>query len=298
MTKNNVSPSEFDWRRPAGLADLGIVCCTRIGRTSMVGESWLVGWQGLGSSEIDVASGRYQLRTGDVNFVQPHTAISLHPLEPGSRYLALLAPPDAIARAATDFAHGDAVAVPPTMPVLRGTKLDRAGLQMYFAITECDEPLRTRTAWFELMAQILGTTAAWPPVLESEPTSVRRARDFLHEHPDELVSLDQIAAAAGVSKYYLVRLFHSAVGISPYRYHLCIRAERARTLLDGGSTPSQAAAAAGFFDQSHFTRVFKQIFGVTPGMYARAPDRWPHPPHVVAPPMKDDSNPTAERNGP
>jgi len=298
MTKTNHSPSEFDWRRPAGLADLGIVCCTRIGRTAMVGESWLVGWQALGSSRIDVASTRHQLNTGDVNFVPPHTAVTLHPLEPGARYLALLAPPDAVVRAAADFSSGAVMSLPGIPPVLRGSKLDNAGLQMYFAITECDEPLRTRAAWLDLMNQILATAGAEVTAPESDPMPVRRAREFLHDHADELVSLDQIANAAGVSKYYLVRLFHSTVGMSPYRYHLCVRADRARILLDGGSTPSQAAAAAGFFDQSHFTRVFKQIFGVTPGTYARAPDRWPQSPPTVGPVMDGKTVQPAERNVP
>lgn len=268
MSDHSLASSSFDWRRPVGLAELGIMCCTQIGATSMVGEFWLVGWQGLGSSRIDVAAARHQLQTGDVNFVQPHTAVSLQPHD-GARYLALLVPPPAVASAAIDISGGAVTSPPPIVPVLRGHKLDSAGLRFYVALTESHEPLGAKIAWLELMAQILAAASIRPPVLRSDPAAVRRARDFLHDHPDELVSLDRIASAAGVSKFHLVRLFHAAVGMTPYRYHLCVRAERARTLLDGGAAPSEAAVAAGFFDQSHFTRVFKHIFGIPPGTYAR-----------------------------
>ena len=298
MARSNLSRSELEWCRPAGLADLGIVCCTRISRTSMVAESWLIGWQGIGRSWIDIGSTHHELRTGDVNFVPPRTAVSLLPSEPASRYFALLVPPEAVLRAATDLSSGTVTALPSILPVLRAGNIDSAALQMYFTVADSDDQLRVRAAWNDLMGQILTSASSGGALPASDPRPVQRAREFLHSRADELVSLDEIAHAAGVSKYYLVRLFHSAVGMSPYRYHLCVRAERARTLLDRGSTPSQAAAAAGFFDQSHFTRVFKKVFGVTPGMYARAPNRWRQLPTPPPAHIEDESTPTAERNGP
>jgi AraC-like DNA-binding protein len=48
------------------------------------------------------------------------------------------------------------------------------------------------------------------------------------------------------------------------------RVRRAKALLRAGRTPAEAAAEAGFSDQSHLTRHFKRLLGFTPGRYRRA----------------------------
>ena len=90
----------------------------------------------------------------------------------------------------------------------------------------------------------------------------------MHEHAGEGLSLDDLARAAGLSKYHLVRLFHHAVGLPPHQYLLRVRIERARKLIAAGWPVSSVATEVGFADQSHFTRVFRSVLRTTPAAYA------------------------------
>jgi AraC-like DNA-binding protein len=83
-------------------------------------------------------------------------------------------------------------------------------------------------------------------------------------------TLGEMALAAGLSKFQLLRHFEKAFGLTPHAWLLQQRAERARGLIRGGAGLAQAAAACGFADQSHMTRLFARQFGFTPGAWQRA----------------------------
>jgi len=85
-----------------------------------------------------------------------------------------------------------------------------------------------------------------------ESVTLREAADVLHAHPA-----------------HLVRAFGRAFGISPHQYLTSRRVDLARRLLLDGMPPAQAAAEAGFYDQSHLSRHFSHVLGTSPGRYAR-----------------------------
>jgi AraC-like DNA-binding protein len=87
---------------------------------------------------------------------------------------------------------------------------------------------------------------------------------------DRQVSLAELAALSGVSRFQLLRGFAREVGITPHAYLVQRRVCLARRLLADGQTPAQAAIQAGFADQSHMTRAFVRQLGVTPGRYRAA----------------------------
>ena len=99
--------------------------------------------------------------------------------------------------------------------------------------------------------------------------SVRRARALIHDRSVENLSLCELAAAAGISREQLVRSFHKSVGMPPHKYLLHVRVEKAKTLLESGSSVTAVAFEVGFYDQSHLTRWFKRFVGTTPAAYAR-----------------------------
>lgn len=99
-------------------------------------------------------------------------------------------------------------------------------------------------------------------------TTLIRARDFLRQHFTRTVSLEELARLTGLSRFHLVRAFAKEFGLPPHAYQIHVQIERAKALLDAGVLPAVVAAETGFSDQSHFTRHFKKIAGMTPRQYA------------------------------
>lgn len=85
------------------------------------------------------------------------------------------------------------------------------------------------------------------------------------------LTVKSLAARAGVHPDYLSRRFRSHYGMSLVRYIRQLRLRWAsEQILEGGRSLAEVTREAGFSDQSHFTRAFKQAFGATPGQYRRA----------------------------
>jgi AraC-like DNA-binding protein len=84
------------------------------------------------------------------------------------------------------------------------------------------------------------------------------------------VTIDELAREAGLSAFHLIRVFRASFGLPPYRYLELVRIRHARRLIRRGWPLAQVVHATGFSDQSHLTRHFKRVVGVTPGGYARA----------------------------
>ena len=112
---------------------------------------------------------------------------------------------------------------------------------------------------------------------DTAPRAVRRAREFLDAHVDTRISLQDLAGVTGLPPSRLLRAFARAVGLSPHAYQRQVRLRHATALIRGGTSISEAAAAAGFADQAHFTRLFRRAMGIPPGAYQRA-YRSPRPP--------------------
>ncbi|MEV6975938.1 AraC family transcriptional regulator [Kitasatospora sp. NPDC093806] len=103
------------------------------------------------------------------------------------------------------------------------------------------------------------------------PTSaVRIARDYLHAAPETDIPLQRLAEVSGVGVHHLVRSFSATMGVPPHAYQIQLRVWRARSLLTEGRSLAEVAQTVGFYDQAHFTRVFKRYTGVTPGQFLLA----------------------------
>ncbi len=102
------------------------------------------------------------------------------------------------------------------------------------------------------------------------PWQVRCATDLMIERLGEDLSLSDIAHVCGLSPNYFARAFKQSVGSPPHRWLLLQRVLRAKSLLrDVDRSLSDIAAACGFADQSHFTRVFTSIVGASPGAWRK-----------------------------
>lgn len=105
------------------------------------------------------------------------------------------------------------------------------------------------------------------PGVGRENQAVNRAVDYITEHYRENISLDKLSAICRLSPFHLIRVFSGRVGVPPHVYLKQVRVKRAREYLARGYTPAFVAHETGFADQSHFTKNFKQITGITPRQY-------------------------------
>lgn len=99
---------------------------------------------------------------------------------------------------------------------------------------------------------------------------VRQALDYVGRHLTAPVSLDEAARAAGVSRFRLAHLLKATTGQTLLQHVKRLRAEEARRLLETTTLScAEIATTLGFADQSHFTRHFREVAGITPAQYRR-----------------------------
>jgi AraC family transcriptional regulator len=102
---------------------------------------------------------------------------------------------------------------------------------------------------------------------------LRAVTEYIEGHLDASPTLGQMAAVARLSPYHFARQFRAATGLPPHQFVIARRVERARRLLQAGDLSlAEVAAHVGFSDQSQFTRHFRRLVGVTPGLF-RTPAR-------------------------
>ncbi|WP_243357905.1 AraC family transcriptional regulator [Fundidesulfovibrio terrae] len=135
-----------------------------------------------------------------------------------------------------------------------------------------------RTTLLERQSRLAAILAAWISRHSgraerlypgAEPRAVSRAKDYLRQRAVIPVSLEELSREAGLSGFRLNRLFSLHVGLPPHAYQVMLRVENARALIAAGSNPAQAALESGFSDQSHLTRHFRRMTGLTPGAYGK-----------------------------
>lgn len=100
---------------------------------------------------------------------------------------------------------------------------------------------------------------------------LNRVIEYIEANLDREIALTTLAEIAGMSAHYFSELFKQSIRLSPHQYVLRRRIARARNLLnDARVTILEAAVRSGFSDQSHFTKIFRRIVGMTPTGYCAA----------------------------
>jgi AraC family transcriptional regulator len=121
-----------------------------------------------------------------------------------------------------------------------------------------------------LVLEIIGESARNKvrPLSPSQPRWLREARDLIHEHFAEGVSLINISESVGIHPTYLARMFRKHYRCTVGDYVRQLRLEYAtEQLIHSHKSLAEIAADAGFYDQSHLTRTFKLRMGTTPAEF-------------------------------
>ena len=153
---------------------------------------------------------------------------------------------------------------------LRGASSSALVLRLHRELKSADEVSTLVAEGLMLEIVALAIRDQVKDATSAPPRWLLRARDYLHAHFNEHISLRQLGWVVGVHPSHLSRMFrrHYRRAVGEYVRELRLEAS-VRELCEPETTLAEVAAAAGFYDQSHFANAFKRHTGMTPAEFRR-----------------------------
>ncbi|NEP84155.1 MAG: AraC family transcriptional regulator [Okeania sp. SIO3B3] len=235
-------------------------------------ESYVIAVIQQGGESFRYRHNRYDAWAGHIVVLNPgevHTGEAID--EHGWTYRVLYPEVDILRQAAWQATECDRH--PPffSQVLINDPLLRQRLLYLHQVLENPDSSPLERESWLMWAMVTLVTRYADGPCIlrpaQAERTAIVQARAYLNDHMCDNISLDDLAAHVNLSPYHLLRIFKQDVGLPPHAYLLQRRIDCARQLLRAGFSIADVAAHTGFVDQSHFTRRFKKVIGVTPAQY-------------------------------
>jgi AraC-like DNA-binding protein len=220
-----------------------------------------------GVVEVGVGANRYIAQKGQLAIIGANQVHSARPMvASGWEMRSLHLPPSEIARA-TSLQLEQCKRMHFTNPV---HSIDSLG-SMFLELHRCTETMDADADDLHAFVQrLFAKIEIFGPTISDvalPDERVVKAMNIMTERVGDTIQISEIAAEVGLSAFALIRRFERAFGISPHRWRIQARANEAARLLRGRTHAASAAALCGFSDQSHMVRVFKKVFGITPGQY-------------------------------
>lgn len=158
-----------------------------------------------------------------------------------------------------------------TQNVLFQSELVASLKVLHEKISNREDPLEKEELFYYFLEELILTYSdlSIPPLPPSTSDQIEASCIFLRENYSKKLSLDIVSDISGWSKYHFLRTFTKEMGISPNSYLMTIRIHQAKEFLEQGDKLIDVALATGFTDQSHFTKFFKSLIGLTPKQYMR-----------------------------
>lgn len=234
-------------------------------------ECYVIGFIEGGCRHLWCRGREYDLSRGDLILFNPKDNHFCSPLNGELLdYRALNIPVPVMKKAAADIT-GEEFIPQFTVNVVYHSDITSSLADVYNAVVNGAAPFEKEEAFFFLLEQILKEHSA-PYEEHSESfldSAVAETCNYLRKHYSENITLEELTEQIHLSKSWLLHNFTKQTGVSPYRYLQSIRLVEAKKLLEEGVAPIDAAIGAGFTDQSHFTRFFKDFTGLTPKQYQK-----------------------------
>ena|SRR2546423_1716744 len=151
----------------------------------------------------------------------------------------------------------------------QGGPLPWLAAKVHLEFREMDEvsPLAIEGLTLEIVAAASRRRSAHV-LHEKPPRWLAQAREMIHARASERLTLSSLAQSANVHPVYLAREFRRHYRCTVGEYVRRLRIEKAcREIINSDAPLVEIATAAGFYDQSHFSKIFKRLTGLTPAAY-------------------------------
>lgn len=235
-------------------------------------EEYVVGMVTRSAYEFYYQYANHRAHVGHIILINPGEIHSGQPITPDGYTYRTLYPKVSLLQQIANEITGSNLGIPYfPKPLVIDNLLYQALLRMHHLLENSTSQLERDTAVRAALGALLLRHADYrlrlPARTGNEHIAVHRVRQHLNEHYMENPSLEELAQVAALSPYHLVRVFRQHTGLPPHMYLMQVRIEHAKQQLQAGAPIAGVAAATGFSDQSHLTRRFKRIVGVTPGQF-------------------------------
>ncbi len=217
------------------------------------------------------ASGRgvVEALRGDAITVNPGEVHDGMPLDHSGRsWRMLYFDPALVFHAAAELLDRPALGAEFERPVVRDAQLEACFVQLFRTATSAATGTLAGEVTLCTLLQHMLTRHATVRAPRQRNSAILRARQCIDDDPASNPSLSDLAELAGLNRFQLLRSFVKETGLPPHAYLVQRRTLLARELIVAGVRLVDAAAQAGFSDQSHMNRAFMRFFGYTPARFA------------------------------
>jgi AraC family transcriptional regulator len=258
----------------SGLAVVGYECEAERGARPFVEahQSYSLSYVQRGSFGCKTVAGQFELVAGSVLIGHPGDEyLCTHEHAHGDECLSSQLKPELVdsLRASPSIWRRGSLQPLPELMVLGGLARAAAAGRAELGLDEIGLLFAGR-----LCELVSGVSAPAPDKYGSERRRIVRTALFIEAHAREPLSLDAVAAEAGLSPFHFLRSFTAVVGVTPHQYLLRCRLQRAAELLaDQSRAITDVAFDVGFNDLSNFVRTFRRASGVSPRTFRRRAQR-------------------------
>jgi len=121
------------------------------------------------------------------------------------------------------------------------------------------------TSLNEMIKEMMTETSE--QVLLSPTQSIRQIGKFIAQHSEEALPLSSVSDTFNTDQYTIIRNFKKMINTTPGAYKQQIRLTKAKALLHANLSIVDVTYTMGYYDQSHFVRQFKAVYGIAPSLY-------------------------------
>ncbi|TDB51818.1 MULTISPECIES: AraC family transcriptional regulator [Bacillaceae] len=234
-------------------------------------EYYVIGFIEKGQRHLECKGNEYTINPGDLLLFNPYDTHSCEQIDNKTLdYRCINVKSEVMSKAMLEITGSERLPIF-NQSVLFQSEIVHSLKELHLKILEGETEFKKEELFLHLLEELIQACSDLKVVAPNHEISheIKDVCDYLEENYAKAITLNDLSALIGWSKYHLLRSFIKQKKISPYRYLETIRVNEAKHMLEHGIKPIETAFLTGFSDQSHLTKCFKKLIGLTPKQYMK-----------------------------
>ncbi|WP_320008599.1 AraC family transcriptional regulator [Maridesulfovibrio sp.] len=266
------------FHEPDGLPDVALVEATGIDNQfpRHVHSSYIFTLIDNGERKLSVNSTTVTIKTGELCILPPGIPHRCEPIStPESElysYRALCVTSNHMVRLTNEI-YGRYCREPDFDPEIAYTDYDKTSFEDFFTLihvpgTEFARQAALNSFLYHIIEKH-SRGERLPRKVGAQLVALQRVKSFIDQNFQRQITLPELAETACLSPFHLQKIFVDEYGRSPQEYVIFKRIKEAQRLIESNTPLIEAALKSGFSDQSHFSKHFKKVVGISPGRFSK-----------------------------